>query len=62
MLALWMAKKNWWKDINVEDILPLEPMIDTLRKYCEDKPYDAFNKDVCLNKIKSPDNIYYDIF
>ena len=36
-------------------------MIDTLKNYCEDHTLNTFDKDVCLSKIKTQDDVYYDI-
>ena len=37
-------------------------MIDTLRQYCKDFPVDPFSFDICISRLATDDNIYYDIF
>ena len=37
-------------------------MIQTLKQYCKDHPDNTFDLDICLQKIKTEDNSYHDIF
>ena len=57
----WLKTIDQQLKFKEEDRETLEPMIDTLREYCENNPDNAFNLEICLQKMATDDNIYHEI-